>query len=223
MQWILPDFEDTRKLAAALERLRLPHSWHKVVSFVGELIPEPEVADPDAVVLFGAHSLWRTAEARGWRPGVFRIGPFVHEAPWQPHLLNGPDALLVALRDLPDRLAGEERAWFVRPVGDGKEDAGRVQTSAEIAETARRVLALGKDEIPRGSPRHNTEMMLTRPVPIAKEWRLWVVGGEVVTHSLYEEGRRVVYRPEIDDDALAFARDMVGLNPGHAPAHALDV
>ena len=35
-----------------------PYSVHKVVPFVGELIPEPEIADPGAVILLGSYALW---------------------------------------------------------------------------------------------------------------------------------------------------------------------
>lgn len=223
MQWILQEFEDTAKLAAALDRLGLPYTWHKVVPFVGELIPEPQVDDPDAVVMFGSYALWRFAQTRGYRPGVFRIRPFVHEAAWRPFLLNGPDALFVALRDVPARLAGDEQAWFVRPVEDSKELAGGVMVADEIVERARKVLALDEADIPNGSLRHDTELMLARPVRILREWRVWIVDEQVVTWSLYKEGRRVVYRPEIDDDAAVFARAMVEANPGYAPAYALDL
>ncbi len=44
-----------------------------------------------------------------------------------------------------------------------------------------------------------------------------------ITYSLYKEGRRVVYRPEIDDDALDFARQLVACNPKYAQAYVLDV
>ena len=223
MQWILQEFEDTAKLAAALNSLGLPYTWHKVVPFVGELIPEPAVDDPNSVVMFGSYALWRFAHARGYRPGVFRIRPFVHEAAWRPFLLNGPDALFVVLRDVPARLAGDERAWFVRPVGDSKEHPGGVMAAGEIIEMAQKVLALDEAEIPNGSLRHDTELMLTRPVRILREWRVWIVDGRVVTWSLYREGRRVVYRPEIDDDAATFARAVVEANFGYAPAYALDL
>ncbi|MGF1551937.1 MAG: ATP-grasp domain-containing protein [Paracoccaceae bacterium] len=223
MQWILQDFEDTRALARALDRLGLAYSLHKVVPFVGALVPEPVVADGDAVVLFGSYSLWRYAEAKGLRPGVFRLAPFVDEPAWRPYLLNGPDALFLALRDLPARLADDGRRWFVRPREDGKEMAGRVMTSGEIAAMAGKVLALDDAEIPDGALRHDTAMMLAEPVRILREWRLWAVDGRIVTWSLYREGARVVYRPEIDDDALAFASRMVDLAPGHARAYVLDV
>ncbi len=223
MQWLLQEFEDTEKLAAALDRLGLSYSWHKVVPFVGTLIPEPVVPDSKAVVMFGSYALWRYAEAKGYAPGVFTLRPFVQEEAWQPYLLNGPDALFLSLRDIPERLRDDSNAWFLRPVGDGKEEPGSVKSAEEIIQMASRVLALAESEIPAGSLRHDTLLMLTKPVHIMKEWRLWVVAGEIVTFSLYREGRRVVYRHEIDDDALAFAQEMVDINPGYATAYVLDV
>ena len=222
MQWLLQEFEDTHKLAHALDRLGAPYSWHKVVPFVGDLVPEPVIADPDAVVLFGSYSLWRYAEAHALRPGVFRVRPFVHEAAWHPHLLNGVDARFLVLRDVPERLEEDAREWFVRPVDDSKAEPGRVATGGEIVRMARNVLALDEDEIPGGSLRHDTALMLSEPVRILREWRVWVVDDAVVTHSLYREGSRVVYRHEIDDDALAFARAMVAINPGYARAFVID-
>ncbi|MEL6480893.1 MAG: ATP-grasp domain-containing protein [Pseudomonadota bacterium] len=223
MQWILQEFEDTHRLGAALSRLGLPHSWHKVVPFVGDLLPEPVVEDPGAVILFGSYTLWRYAEAKGYRPGVFKLRPFVHEPAWHRHLLNGPDALFLPLRDVPARLANDGALWFMRPVDDSKETPGRVYEAAQIIALAEKVLTLGEDEIPQGSLRHDTALMLSRPVRILKEWRVWVVADRIVTASLYKEGARIVYRQEIDPDALAFAEEMVSLNPGYQAAYVLDI
>ncbi|WP_422375833.1 ATP-grasp domain-containing protein [Roseibium sp.] len=223
MQWILQKFEDTAKLSEALDRLGVSYSWHKVVPFVGDLEPEPVVAERNNVVLFGSYTLWRYAERMDYRPGVFRLSPFLHQACWHPYLLNGPDALILQLKDIPKRLAGETRDWFLRPVDDAKQEPGNVKSSSEIIALADRVLALDEDEIPMGSLRHDTELMLTRPVRILKEWRLWVVDNRIVTYSLYKEGSRVVYRPEIDPEAYEFARQMVALNPSYAQAYVLDV
>lgn len=223
MQWILQEFEDTRKLADALDRLGIPYTLHKVIPFVGELTPAPEVADPKSVVMFGAYSIWRYAEANGYCPGVFKLSPFVGEVAWKPHLLNGPNALFLTINEIPARLADDERLWFLRPVDDSKELSGTVKSSTEILEIARKVLAADPQGLQRGSLRHDTRLMLCRPVCIQKEWRTWVVGGRVVTYSLYKEGSRVVYRHEIDDDALAFAQKMADLNPDYSPAYVLDV
>lgn len=223
MQWVLQEFDDTRKLAEALDRLGIAYTWHKVVPFVGELIPEPVVADPRAIVMFGSYALWRNAEAKGYWPGVFRLRPFVHEKPWQTFMLNGPEAVTVTVREIPTRLKDDGRDWFLRPVDDSKALSGNVRSSAEILEIAAKVLSLDPAEIPDSSLRHDTLLMLAEPVRIQKEWRIWVVEDRVVTHSLYKEGARVTYRHEIDDDALAFAREMVALNPGYAEGYVMDI
>lgn len=223
MQWLLQEFVDTHKLAEALDRLRIGYSWHKVVPFVADLIPEPDVPDPNSVVMFGSYSLWRFAELRGYKPGVFKLRPFVHEEAWHPYLLNGADANFLTLRDIPGNLPDDGRLWFLRPVDDSKEEPGNVKSTSEIIRLAENVLALNEDDIPHGSLRHDTLLMLTQPVQIQREWRLWVVDGKIVTWSLYKEGSRVLYRHEIDEDALRFAQEMVDLNAGYARAFVLDV
>ena len=156
-------------------------------------------------------------------PGVFKLRPFVYQPPWQPFLLNGPDAVFLTLRDVPDKMVDTGVQWFVRPVEDSKVLAGSVKTAADILAIARTVLTPDPSEIPNGSLRHDTELMLTKVVRIYAEWRIWVVAGEIVTHSLYKEGARVVYRPEIDTDALAFAQSLVDRNAGYATAYVIDI
>ena len=210
-------------MADALDRLEIPYTWHKVVPFVGELTPAPTIIDPNAVVLFGSYTLWRYAQGNDLKPGVFKIRPFVHEATWHPFLLNGADALFLTLRDVPKQLPDDGKLWFMRPIEDSKEVPGNVKSALEIIDLANKVLALEEHEIPKGSLRHDTEIMLTKPVRILKEWRLWVVLDEIVTFSLYKEGARVIYRHEIDEDALAFAKRLVEANPDYAPAYVIDI
>lgn len=223
MQWILQEFEDTTKLALALDRLEYSYSWHRVVPFVGDLLPEPDIPDPADVILFGSYALRHYAQAHGLTPGVYQIRPFVHETSWQPYLLNGADATFLQVEDIPIQLCDDGRAWFMRPVADSKEEPGRVRTSAELIALAQKVCALNPQEIPKGSLAHDTPLMLTQPRKILKEWRIWVVKDKVITYSLYKEGSRVVYRPEIDGDALAFAQMLAGANAGYAEAYVLDI
>ena len=223
MQWLLQEFDDTHKLAEALDRLGIAYTWHKVVPFVGDLYPEPEIADRDNVMMFGSYTLWRYAEKNRLKPGVFRIRPFVEEVPWQPYLLNGADALFLTLREIPENLPDTGKLWFIRPVEDSKEEPGRVRSDTDIRALAEKVLALNEQEIPHGSLRHDTRLMLTQPANIRKEWRIWIVNGKVVTYSLYKEGARVVYRPEIDEDALQFAGKLASLHPDYSPAYVMDI
>jgi ATP-grasp domain, R2K clade family 3 len=222
VQWILQDFEDTAKLAAALDRLGLPDTWHKVVPFVGDLVPWPEIPDPRSVVMFGAYSLWCHAKAHGLWPGVFRLKPFLRQAAWQDHLLNGPGAIIATVARLPDRLADDGTLWFPRPVDDSKDLAGTVKSTGEILDIAAKVLALPAEDLPSGSPQRATELMLCRPMAIQKEWQVWIAQNRIVTFSLYKEGGRGVCRTEIDDDARALGQRMVRLNPDYALAYVMD-
>jgi hypothetical protein len=223
MQWILQDFEDTAKLALALDRLGLPYTWHKVVPFVGDLVPETVIPDPRAVVMFGSYTLWRYAAKHWLSPGVFKLRPFLHEAAWSGHLLNGPGALVATLAELPGLLADDGSLWFLRPVDDSKELPGTVKSTDEILKLAANVLALPPEDLPLGSLRHDTLLMLCRPQRIMKEWRVWVVSDRIITFSLYKEGSRVVYRHEIDDDARTFAQSLLALNTGYSPAYVMDI
>ncbi|WP_253261261.1 MULTISPECIES: ATP-grasp domain-containing protein [unclassified Roseobacter] len=223
MQWLLQDFEDTRKLAEALDELGIPFTWHKVVPFIGELEPAPAITDSSSVVMFGSYTLWRYAHSHGLKPGVFMIRPFVREDAWHPFLLNGADALFMRLRDISQKLPNDPKLWFMRPVEDSKEEPGKVLSNQEVIALAEKVLALDEVEIPQGSLRHDTELMFTKPVRILKEWRLWVVNDEIVTYSLYKEGSRVVYRHELDEDALAFGEQLVNANPSYSPAYVVDI
>lgn len=138
-------------------------------------------------------------------------------------MLNGPDAKFLHVSGIEAKLPDDDRCWFIRPVADSKEQAGNVKAAADIRETARKVMALDAEEIPNGSLRPDTLMMLTPPARIFKEWRIWIVNGNVVTHSLYKDGARVTYRYEIDDDALEFAQTLAGLNKGYSPAYVMDI
>lgn len=223
MQWILQEFEDTKKLGDALQRRGIPFTWHKVVPFIGDLEPTPTIEDKNAVVMFGSYSLWRYSQRMQLSPGVFKLEPFVNQSAWQPYLLNGQDALFLKLEDIPIALPEDEDLWFFRPVDDSKEEPGQVLSSKAIHKLAKRVLALDIEKIPNGSLRHDTSLMLTEPVDIFKEWRIWIVKNQVVTYSIYKEGTRVTYRHEIDQDVYGFALNMVNLNPNYAEAYVIDV
>ncbi len=131
--------------------------------------------------------------------------------------------MFITLQDIPQRLHDNGKDWFIRPVDDSKEVAGNVESERDIILMAERVLALDEDEIPKGSLRHDTQLMLTEPVRILQEWRLWVVDGQVVTYSLYKEGARVIYRHEIDDAALLFAQHLIDINPDYSQAYVIDI
>lgn len=49
-------------------------------------------------------------------------------------------------------------------------------------------------------------IQIATPKKILKEFRFWVVGGQVITGSQYRLGNRTVYDPLVDRDAWEFAQ-----------------
>ena len=201
-----------------LERFGIPHSVHKVVPFVGELITEPALATDD-VLCIGSYSMRHAARRNRWNPGVFDLEPFgfdVQMQHWGQRMLNA-DSEIVAFKDA--RLDG---ARFVRPIDDTKVFAGRVFEADEFSAWQAKVVAL-EDGDP-ASLNADTLVQVSKPKDIYSEIRCWIVEGRVVTASVYRVGSSVTYTDQVEARFRDFAADLVspsGWNP--EKAFCLDV
>lgn len=222
MHWILQEDKDNGPLAELLDRMGISYSVHTSLRDVA--IPEVVVDDPNRVVVFGYYSAQAFSRERGFKPGIFELRPYVLEEAWQSYLLN-PRAVatIVKVSDIGQCVPDDDRRYFVRPVEDSKTMSGTVLTGRELLEKASAVMELPPEGIVAGRLAPDTELLLCPPTTIQKEWRIWVVAGEVVTWSLYKMAGLMVVRPEIDEDALAFVRSMIDVNPGYAEAYVVDI
>jgi hypothetical protein len=96
--------EGFESLDAALERLGLPYSLHKVVPFVGTLEPDVD-PPPGPVIVMGSYTLARVARERGWSPGAFldNLDFQVQREHWGELFLNH-DAQVLRFADVPEQL-----------------------------------------------------------------------------------------------------------------------
>jgi hypothetical protein len=208
MHWVLQNnlFEEAgwQALVNALERLELSHSVHKVVPFVGELIP-PVTVTHDNVICIGSYSMRHVAKRHGWSPGVFDLidRDFSAQlARWGDHLLNAGS---VVTRFADVRFT--EAAAFVRPTTDSKSFAGKVFERAEFEAWQRAIAQLGPTD---GSTLTvDTEVQMAQTAVIFAEYRFWVVKGQLVTRSLYKRGRRAFASSDVDVAVEAYARARV--------------
>jgi hypothetical protein len=186
-------------MIALLERFDIPHSIHKVIPFIGELLPDIELPNP--VICYGSYSMRRVAVAKGWTPGVFDLEPFTYQEQikhW-PHKMLNADSEFGKFGDL----IPTPEVFFARPVADSKYFAGRIFDKAEWVEWQGKVRDLGEDD---GSGlRADTMVMACEPKRILREYRFWIVDKKVITGSLYKMGDRVVYDKVIDKEAETFA------------------
>ncbi len=214
MHWILQnnifneDAYDT--LIQCLGRLELPHSIHKVVPFVGELMPEPALATKN-VICMGSYSMRHYAAKHGWTPGVYDLEPYdfnMQLQHWGARLLNY-DSRVTTFKDA--RFNDDEDLLFIRPIQDSKVFAGKMFEHQEFTQWQRNVCVLELDYGDSLQP--STLIQLAQPKKIYAEYRCWVVGDEIVTMSMYKRGDRVIYvnmDGERDHAGRKFALDCLG-------------
>lgn len=207
MHWILQDnlFNEVayQKLLETLERFQIPYSIHKVIPFIGELTPEPELETTN-VICMGSYSLRHAAKKAGWYPGVFDLEPHNFNEQmkhWGQYMLNA-DAVVSRFEDA----VFTEDIMFIRPIEDSKVFAGTVMDKAEFQEWQRKVCVLEEDF--GTSLTKNTLIQVCKPKKIYAEYRFWIVNGYPVTSSLYKRGDRVIYSPDVDDHVKRFV-DMI--------------
>jgi len=206
MHWILQEnlFKESEwdNLVGTLERFNLPYSVHKVVPFVGELIPEPEPR-AEKVICFGSYSMRHAAKHFGWSPGVYDLEPVTFEVQrehWGGLMLNH-DSQVMAFKDVTwDEQHGDLR--FIRPIKDSKVFAGKVYDWEEFRQWQRNVCVLEHDY--GDSLTKDTIVQVSTPKKIFAEYRFWVVDAQAVTCSLYKRGDQVIYSSEVDNRVKKF-------------------
>lgn len=200
MHWILQDnlFNEAayQTLLDTLQRLHIPYSIHKVVPFVGELMPEPDQLEISSfnVICMGSYSLRHQAKRYDWEPGVFDLeyADFrMQKEKWGEHMLNYHSKVV----PFKDALFTQEE-MFIRPIADSKVFSGALFTREEFAKWHNSVVNLAEDTGTTLTP--DTLVQVARPSVIYSEYRFWVVKGDIITASMYKLGRRVIYQ-QIDE------------------------
>lgn len=203
MHWILQTnlFKESEweNLVHALERLDVPYSVHKVVPFIGELIP-PAEPKQDKVICFGAYSMRHTARKMGWNPGVydlFDVNFLVQKEHWGDQMLNA-DAQVLAFKD-----AVLDKPTFIRPIDDSKYFTAHVFDPDEWNDWRDSIVEEHYDYGNSLTP--DTLVQLCKPKRIYAEYRFWIVNGAIVTYSQYKRGDRVIYSRDVDAAVVRYA------------------
>tara|TARA_R110000851_G_scaffold47424_2_gene115173 strand:- start:17813 stop:18622 length:810 start_codon:yes stop_codon:yes gene_type:complete len=99
---------------------------------------------------------------------------------------------------------------FIRPNGDGKEFDGQVGTYEELKEMLER-------HVKYDNRLDNDSKILVSPAyNIFKEWRLYIVGGEIITSSRYRKDFQLSKsRDDAPEEMLQFARECMEIHMPH--------
>jgi hypothetical protein len=229
MHWVLQNniFKEEAfdTLISTLQRFGISYSEHKVVPFVGTLLPivdTPSLADIDEyadpllaklkgpVICMGSYSMRHAAKKYNWNPGVFDLmeaGNFENcMTNWSPELMLNGDSVVLPFKDV--HWTDGER--FLRPTDDSKYFAGTLMELDEFLEWQKNVCILKLDY--GNSLTGETLIQVAKPKKIYTEYRCWVIKGKIATMSLYKRGDKVIYQNMDNgtgDDARAFAQAMI--------------
>jgi hypothetical protein len=220
MHWILQENlfkeKEWENLTTALERFNIPYSVHKVIPFIGELLPKAEPKQ-EKVICVGSYSMRHTAKAEGWSPGVYDLFDqdfLVQLVHWGTNMLNH-DSTIVAFKD-----AEVTEDSFIRPINDSKYFAGQVFEKQEFLDWKRKVCVLEHDY--GNSMTGDTVIQICSPKVIYAEYRFWIIDGKIATESLYKRGDKVMYSSEVDERFAEFVNRMISIWMPHR-AFVIDV
>lgn len=225
MHWILQEdiFNEVayNKFVECLDRLNISYSVHKIIPFIGELIPSPQ--PNQNAICFGSYSMKYEAERLNLTPGVFDLESQdfnVQIKYWKDHMLNH-DSKIYKLKD--NTIINDwddDELKFIRPINDSKAFSGTLYSMDDFLTWQTNICDLQLDFGDIVTP--DMLIQIARQKEIWKEHRFWIVNGEIITASTYNIGGKSVYKEVIDDNLFEFVYDKIRLYQPHN-AFCIDV
>lgn len=189
----------------------------KHIPFSDEL---PDLDTEVPTVFYGATSFVTNIAERGnWSPGVFfhepafRFGACLERLGSK--LLNS-QAQITTLGELALADYGDEKELFLRPVADTKAFAGNVWRFGDVRDWVAKLERAQTDLSPL------TEIVVSEPVGLAVEWRVFLVDGRAVAGSQYRQYHRLVVEPGLSAEVALFAEQAAALY-SPAPVFVADI
>lgn len=193
-----------------LEQTRLaiqnyPHLFVGVIPFSHEITSNEPLEGVDYIP-YGSTLMTNITKELGWKGLHFDLSQFNYEAATRNRsdMLNA--GLVIDLSDAIEMLHKQpaDEMWFVRPSEDLKQFSGQVMEAKECAdwmEDAMKCESSGSYKLDA-----DTRIVLARPQNIFAEWRWFVVGGKVVSGSMYRRVGQLYKSRELDDKAIREAQ-----------------
>lgn len=186
-----------------------PHEFVGVIPFSHEITSlEPLVGRE--FIPYGSTLLTTLASDLKWKGLHFNMETFNYHAAVtnRTDMLNGEYLMEVeeAIRFF-ESGPRDDQEWFIRPSHDLKQFSGQVITAKDAAEWLSDALACdssGSYQLPSDTP-----IVIAQPKPIQAEWRWFVVGGELISGSMYRHGTQLRKIRETSPDVIKEAQSFV--------------
>ena len=204
INWILQKnltkSEALSRIKLALKEDQEGYEEIEVRPFSNEL---PEILNrADNLVVYGSTTLMLNAyKDRILKSGVFydpsRFQMKNYVDKWGENTLNYKGQL-IRFGELLDRKLDGAEHLFIRPNHDKKEFGGRVDQITNLRNWAKKIIDLQIPEL-----HENTEIWISKPEDIIKEWRIFIVDNQIVSSSRY------LYKGELSESATDAPEEMM--------------
>jgi hypothetical protein len=186
------------KIYDSLNRLNLEFEEVEIKPFIDDYTFETKRND---IFVFGGIKLAMISSKYGWKPGSLMNDNHnfeVYSKHYKEKLLNY-DSVIFNLGDDIEF----DGLRFIRPCADSKLFTGNV-FSLETWNSL-------KDSILKNGKNPSLKIQLAQPKKIHKEFRLFIVGDEIVTGSQYSMNGIYYTSEVIDDEVIDFAKEMINI------------
>ena len=183
----------------------LPHEFVGVIPFSHEITSNEPIEGLDYIP-YGSTLIVKISHQKGFNGLYFDPDIFTYRnaAKNRNDMLNagifiGPlkDALTILKAD-------PKRLWFSRPSNDLKHYVGSVMSGQEFYEWFNDAMKCASSGTYKMEP--DMEIVLAEPKTIKREWRWFVVGGEVVSGSTYRIDGKLKSVFETDEELIKIAQ-----------------
>ncbi len=183
--------------------------WEEVIviPFSNEI---PEIKNKNSFkIIYGSTTFMLNAfnseelkEGVFFEPTKFQMKNYVEK--WKDKVLNS-DGQLLKFGQISNLESEQEKKWFIRPNNDGKAFSGKVETYKELSNWCNEVCKMDIPELNK-----NTEIWISKPKEIIKEWRLFIVDNQIVSASRYmNHGELDESENDIPKEMIVFAKERI--------------
>jgi len=182
-----------------------PHQFIGMIPFSHEITSERPLVGNDYIP-YGSTLFTTVASEQypSWKGLFFDLDVFNYEA----SVANRDDMLNdlyifnaeCVLDFMTNQLRGGAQDWFVRPSEDLKQFAGQVMEAKECAAWLKDAMACESSGSYKIDPK--TRIVISHPKQIKAEWRWFIVGGKIVSGSMYRAHGQMHQKRATDQDVI---------------------
>lgn len=210
IQYNLMNDAQLHKVAEAVKSY--PHVFIGLIPFSREITANEPIVGTEYIP-YGSTLLTNLTSELGWKGLHFDVTKLNYEncAVNRTDMLNAEHILTVedAIRFLTNQMQGAGLDWFMRPSEDLKHFSGYVGAADELSDHLKSMMdSFIRGDIGTYGINPSTKVVLASPKTISAEWRWFIIGGKIISGSMYRAHGQMRKIKELDQTVIVEAQTL---------------